>query len=56
VILFTDGATPAPPGISKLGMEVVPVEGAAAALVAALRGEDMRVGASSTSTAPSAEG
>ncbi len=44
VILFTDGATPTPPGISKLGMEVVPVERAAAALMAALRGEDVRIG------------
>jgi signal transduction histidine kinase/CheY-like chemotaxis protein/HAMP domain-containing protein len=40
VIMFTDGATPAPPGISRLGMEIVPVERAAAALMAALRGED----------------
>jgi signal transduction histidine kinase/DNA-binding response OmpR family regulator len=40
VILFSDGATPAPAGISKLGMEVVPVEQAAAALMAALRGEE----------------
>jgi DNA-binding response OmpR family regulator len=40
VILFSDGATPAPPGISKLGMEVVPVEQAATALMAALRGEE----------------
>ncbi len=40
VILFSDGATPAPAGISKLGMEVVPVEQAALALMAALRGEE----------------
>jgi hypothetical protein len=39
VILFSDGVTPAPPGISRLGMEVVPVDQAASALVAALRGE-----------------
>jgi CheY-like chemotaxis protein len=39
VILFSDGATPAPPGISNLGMEVVPVEQAAGALLATLRGE-----------------
>ncbi len=45
VILFSDGASSSPPGISKLGMEVVPVEQAAAALMAALRGEDVRVGA-----------
>jgi CheY-like chemotaxis protein len=43
VILFTDGAIPSPPGISKLGMEVVPVEQAAAALVAALREEAVRL-------------
>jgi CheY-like chemotaxis protein/anti-sigma regulatory factor (Ser/Thr protein kinase) len=45
VILFSDGATPTPPGISNLGMEVVPVDGAAAALMAALRGADVRIGA-----------
>jgi signal transduction histidine kinase/DNA-binding NarL/FixJ family response regulator/HAMP domain-containing protein len=39
VILFSDGVTPAPPGITSLGMEVVPVDNAAAALLAALRGE-----------------
>jgi hypothetical protein len=39
VILFSDGATPTPPGIENLGMEVVPVEAAATALLAALRGE-----------------
>jgi signal transduction histidine kinase/DNA-binding response OmpR family regulator/HAMP domain-containing protein len=44
VILFTEGAAPAPPGIARLGMEVVPVEHAAAALAAALRGEDVPVG------------
>jgi signal transduction histidine kinase/DNA-binding NarL/FixJ family response regulator len=38
-ILFTDGVTPAPPGIGKLGMEVVPVDQAASALLAALRGD-----------------
>lgn len=38
VILFTDGVTPTPPGISRMGMEVVPAEQAAAALLAALRG------------------
>jgi CheY-like chemotaxis protein len=41
VILFSDGATPTPPGISRLGMEVVPVQHAAAALMAALRGEEV---------------
>ena len=45
VILFSDGATATPPGVSKLGMEVVPVERAAAALMAALRGEGVRAGA-----------
>ena len=39
VILFTDGVTPAPPGIERLGLEVVPVDRAGVALVAALRGE-----------------
>jgi signal transduction histidine kinase/HAMP domain-containing protein len=38
VILFSDDATSTPPGIEKLGMEVVPVEQAAQALLAALRG------------------
>jgi signal transduction histidine kinase len=40
VILFTDERTPTPPGVGKLGMEIVPVDQAAAALLAALRGED----------------
>jgi signal transduction histidine kinase/CheY-like chemotaxis protein len=39
VILFSDGVTTDPPGISRLGMEVVPVDQAAHALLAALRGE-----------------
>jgi signal transduction histidine kinase/CheY-like chemotaxis protein len=39
VILFSDGVTPTPPGIGNLGMEVVPVDQAAHALFAALRGE-----------------
>ena len=39
VILFSDEATPTPSGIVKLGMEVVPVEDAAQALLAALRGD-----------------
>ena len=39
VILFSDGATPTPSGIVKLGMEVVPVEDAAQALLQALCGE-----------------
>jgi CheY-like chemotaxis protein len=39
VILFSDGTTPTPEGISNLGMEVVPVEQAGAALLAALKGE-----------------
>jgi signal transduction histidine kinase/CheY-like chemotaxis protein len=37
VILFTDGTTPVPPGIKRLGMEVVPVQAAAQALLASLR-------------------
>jgi signal transduction histidine kinase/CheY-like chemotaxis protein len=39
VILVTDGDTPTPPGVDKLGMEVVPTEYAASAVLAALRGE-----------------
>ncbi len=38
VILFSDGGTPTPPGIERLGIEVVPVEHAAEALLDALRG------------------
>ena len=39
VILFSDGIRPTPSGIVNLGMEVVPVEDAAQALLAALRGD-----------------
>jgi CheY-like chemotaxis protein/two-component sensor histidine kinase len=39
VILFSDAETPTPSGIVNLGMEVVPVEDAAQALLAALRGD-----------------
>jgi CheY-like chemotaxis protein len=39
VILFSDGDSPAPPGVSKLGMEVVPVDEAAGALMAVLEGK-----------------
>jgi DNA-binding response OmpR family regulator len=39
VILFSDGVTTAPPGVGKLGIEVVPVEQAAKALLEALRGD-----------------
>jgi len=39
VILVSDGGTPTPPGVDKLGMEVVPAEYAASAVLAALRGE-----------------
>jgi hypothetical protein len=48
VILFSDDQTPTPPGISDLGMEVVPVQDAAHALLGALRGEtdDIRQGVS----------
>ena len=38
-ILFSDGVTAPPPGINKLGIEVVPVDQAAAALLAPLGGE-----------------
>jgi CheY-like chemotaxis protein/anti-sigma regulatory factor (Ser/Thr protein kinase) len=44
VILFSDGVTPVPPGVERLGMEVVPVEHAGSALVAALRGEEEEAG------------
>ena len=39
VILVSDGDTPTPAGVGKLGMEVVPAEYAASAVLAALRGE-----------------
>jgi len=39
VILVSDGETPTPPGVGKLGLEVVPAEYAASAVLAALRGE-----------------
>ncbi len=39
VIMFTDGGAPTPPGVEKLGMEVVPVDQAAVALLGALHGE-----------------
>jgi CheY-like chemotaxis protein len=39
VILFTDGSLPTPPGIGKLGMEVVPADQAALALLGVLHGE-----------------
>jgi signal transduction histidine kinase/CheY-like chemotaxis protein len=39
VIMFSDGTAPSPPGIGKLGMEVVPVDQAALALLGALHGE-----------------
>jgi signal transduction histidine kinase len=38
VILISDGATPTPPGVDRLGMEVVPADYAASAVLAALRG------------------
>ncbi len=43
VILFSDEQTPTPPGIVKLGMEVVPVEDAAQALLHALRGGSEKI-------------
>jgi CheY-like chemotaxis protein/two-component sensor histidine kinase len=39
VILFTDGQRPLPEGIHRLGLEVVPIEGAGEALVTALHEE-----------------
>jgi hypothetical protein len=37
-ILFSDGATAAPEGVRRLGVEVVPVDQAASAVLAALHG------------------
>jgi len=39
VILFADAHTPTPPGIDRLGAEVIPVDRAPEAVLAALRGE-----------------
>jgi signal transduction histidine kinase/ActR/RegA family two-component response regulator len=39
VILFSDSETPTPAGVIRLGMEVIPAEEAAGAVLAALRGE-----------------
>ena len=39
VILFSDKETPTPPGVNRLGLEVVPAEEAAGAVLAALKGE-----------------
>jgi signal transduction histidine kinase/CheY-like chemotaxis protein len=39
VILFSDSETPTPPGVNRLGMEVVPAQDAAGAVLAALKGE-----------------
>jgi signal transduction histidine kinase/ActR/RegA family two-component response regulator/HAMP domain-containing protein len=39
VILFGDDGTQVPPGIGSLGMEVIPVDQAASALLSALRGD-----------------
>jgi signal transduction histidine kinase len=39
VILFSDSETPTPSGVNRLGMEVIPAEEAAGAVLAALRGE-----------------
>ncbi len=39
VILFSDGVTPTPAGIDRLGIDIVPIERAAPALLAALRAE-----------------
>jgi signal transduction histidine kinase/ActR/RegA family two-component response regulator len=41
-ILFSDGRAPAPPGIGRLGMEVVPLSDAAVAVDAALNAERIR--------------
>jgi signal transduction histidine kinase/DNA-binding response OmpR family regulator len=42
VIMFSDGSTPVPAGIGRLGMEVVPFADAARALLAALREDGER--------------
>jgi CheY-like chemotaxis protein len=39
VIMFSDGSVPTPPGVGKLGIEVVPVDQAAMALLGALHGD-----------------
>jgi CheY-like chemotaxis protein/two-component sensor histidine kinase len=39
VILFSDSETPTPPGVNRLGMEVIPAEEAVGAVLVALRGE-----------------
>jgi signal transduction histidine kinase/CheY-like chemotaxis protein len=38
-ILFSDGRTPTPPAISQMGIDVVPIDNAATAVLAALHGE-----------------
>jgi signal transduction histidine kinase/DNA-binding response OmpR family regulator len=43
VILFSDGQSPTPSGIVNLGIEVVPVQDAAQALLSALRGDKEQV-------------
>jgi signal transduction histidine kinase/HAMP domain-containing protein len=43
VILFSDGESPTPSGIVRLGIEVVPVQDAAQALLSALRGNREQV-------------
>jgi signal transduction histidine kinase/DNA-binding response OmpR family regulator len=43
VILFSDGESPTPSGIVNLGIEVVPVQDAAQALLSALRGHSEQV-------------
>jgi hypothetical protein len=40
--MFSDGREPTPPGIGRLGMEVVPLSEAAAAVDAALHDERVR--------------
>ena len=37
VVFFSDGVTPPPPGIERLGLEVVPLSSAAGSLADALR-------------------
>jgi signal transduction histidine kinase/CheY-like chemotaxis protein len=39
VILFSDGKAPSPPDASRLGMEIIPVDQAASALMAVLEGQ-----------------
>jgi signal transduction histidine kinase/DNA-binding response OmpR family regulator/HAMP domain-containing protein len=49
IVLFSDGTTPVPAGIARLGLEVVPIERVAGSLVEALKPENGESAASGTS-------